>query len=104
MDYVNFQVCRIADELQRVGVLISGNIPALAVITKPELESDFTIAKSYKSTTYLPHWIRDHRDDPALTVSLFIMTPYSKTQRVILLGFHGPPTCPPSQPSGFRCK
>ncbi|KAF9646621.1 hypothetical protein BDM02DRAFT_3188673 [Thelephora ganbajun] len=44
MDYINFQVHRVADNLQWAGISIPSN-----------------------STVYLPYWIRDHRNDPALT-------------------------------------
>lgn len=72
MDYVEFHVHRIADDLQRAGVPISSHV-ATPTICEPEQETKFTIASGHKSKVYLPHWIRDHRDDPALTVSLFVI-------------------------------
>jgi hypothetical protein len=71
MDYVDFQVRRIADHLQRAGISIPGNVtPTTSTTThEPQQVTEFTIASGHKSTIFLPHWIRDHRDDPALTVS-----------------------------------
>ena len=96
MDYIDFHVRRIADDLRRAGVSIPGNIPTPAVTDEPQQEIDFTIARGHKSAVYLPHWIRDHRDDPALTVSLFVIMICSEGSRTLWqLGLHGPLTCPP---------
>ena len=72
MDYIDFQVRRIADDLRRAGIPVPGNVPTPAT-DEPQVETDFTIARGHKSTIYLPHWIHDNRNDPALTVSLFIV-------------------------------
>ena len=96
MDYIDFHVCRIADNLRRASVSIPGNIPAPAVTDEPQQEIDFTIARGHKSTVYLPHWIRDHRDDPALTVSPFIVMICSEGPRTLWQpGLHGSLTHPP---------
>ena len=73
MDYVDFQVRRIADDLQRVGVSIPGKVHSPATSGDPQQEPTFTIAKGHKSAIYLPLWIRNHRDDPALMVKCFIL-------------------------------
>ena len=70
MDYVDFHVHRITNDLQRVGVSISGSIHIQDATGKQQQETKSTIAKSHKSAWYLPHWIQDHRDDPALMVCM----------------------------------
>ena len=72
MDYIDFQVKRIADDLQRAGVCISNNVATPVAAHEPQQESEFTIASGHKSMVYLPHWLRDHRNDPALTVSPYL--------------------------------
>jgi len=95
MDYIDFHVRRIADELQRAGVSIPGNDSTPATTNEPHHETEFSVAQGHKSTVYLPHWIRDHRDDPALMVSSFVVAVCLGNSRTLLLGLHGPPTCPP---------
>ena len=89
MDYVDFHVCRIADDLQRVGVSIPGHAPTPNVTHELQQETDVGIAQGHKSTVYLPCWIRDHREDPALTVSTsfhFVIPTYTLPH----LGLYGP--------------
>ena len=72
MDYVDFHVRRIADDLERAGVPIPGVVHAPAVPDEPQQETVFTTAKGHKSATYLPLWIQKHRDDPALIVKCLL--------------------------------
>jgi hypothetical protein len=74
MDYIDFHVRRIADDLRRAGVSIPGNVPTPNVVGEQQQKTEFTIAQGHKHARYLPHWIRDHRDDPALTVCLTVST------------------------------
>ena len=76
MDYIDFHVRRIADDLRRAGISV-GHAPTPETIKEPQEGTDISISKSHKSTVYLPHWIRDHRDNPALIASaLFLSTVY----------------------------
>lgn len=79
MDYIDFHIRRIADDLQRAGVPIPGQIHKPVTSDEPQQHTPttsdeprqgtaFTIAKGHKSVIYLPSWIQKHRDDPALTV------------------------------------
>lgn len=97
MDYIDFHVRRIADDLRRAGVTVSGNVPAPTSTDEPQWETEFTIAQGHKSQIYLPHWIHDHRDDPALIVGLFVVALCPESSWTLLeLGFHGPLAHPPS--------
>jgi hypothetical protein len=73
MDYTDFHVRRIADDLRRAGIDIPGTVPTPVVTDEPQQDTEFSVAKGHKSTVYLPHWVREHRDDPALTVSSFVL-------------------------------
>ena len=96
MDYIDFQVRRIADNLRRVGVSVPGDIPTPAAIGEPQQETEFTIAQGHKSTIYLPHWIQDHRDDPAVTVSPSGFTTHISNLIILAYqGVHGPPPLSP---------
>ena len=95
MDYIDFHVRRIADNLQRAGISIPGNIPPTTTTNEPQQETDFTIAQGHKSTIYLPRWIRDHRDDPALIVSLLVAICSESSHALLQLGFHGSFARPP---------
>jgi len=95
MDYVDFHVRRIADNLRGAGISIPGNIPTTTTVDELRQETDFTIAQVHKSTIYLPRWIRDHRDDPALIVSLLVATYSESSHTLPQLGFYGSLTCPP---------
>lgn len=79
MDYVDFQVRRIGDNLRKAGVSIPGNAPTPITANEPRQETEFTIAQGHKSTVFLPYWIRDHRNDPALTVCSSILAHISGT-------------------------
>ena len=73
MDYINFNLRRIADDLRRADVSIPDDSPApTSVADEVRPETEFTIAKGRGSTIYIPHWLRDHRDDPALMASLTV--------------------------------
>lgn len=74
MDYVDFHIRRIADDLQRAGVPIPKHVFTPAMPSELPQETSFTIAKGYKSKIYLPLWIQRHRDDPALTVNHLNLT------------------------------
>lgn len=80
MDYIDFQVRCIADDLRRAGIDIPGPGPTPPVTDEVQQDTEFSVSKGHKSTRYLPHWIHDHRDDPALTVSflVFIIHPDSQ--------------------------
>jgi hypothetical protein len=71
MDYIDFHVRRIADKLRRAGVSVPGNVHTPNDTSEPQQETEFTISRGHRSALYLTHWIRDHRDDPALTVNMF---------------------------------
>ena len=73
MDYVDFHIRRIADDLRRAGISVPGRTPTPAATKEPQQDTDISIAKSHKSTIYLPHWIPDHREDPALTARAFFL-------------------------------
>lgn len=85
MDYIDFQVRRIADDLQRAGVSIPGHTPTTNPTHEPQQEAGISIARGHKSTVYLPRWMHDHREDPALTVSTFfysvVPSPYTSASR-----------------------
>ena len=68
MDYIDFHIHCIADDLQRASVFISGKVHMPATSDEPQQETVFTVAKGCKSIVYLPLWIQEHRDDPALAV------------------------------------
>ena len=102
MDYINFHVRHIADDLRRAGVPVPGNIPVPDIPGEQYQKTKFTIARGHKSALYLPHWIRDHRDDPALVVNLFMFsftTLNGHSCTLISPGLHGPFTCSPLQPA-----
>ena len=95
MDYIDFHVRRIADNLRRASISIPRNIPLTTTTNKPQQETDFTIAQGHKFTIYLPHWICDHHDDPALIVSLLVAICSESLHALLQLGFHGSLACPP---------
>ena len=97
MDYIDFQVRRIADDLRRAGVSVPGNASAPTTINEPQQESEFTIARGHKSTIYLPRWIQDHCNDPALMASSFVFVMHFGNSNTLMLpGFYGPFALPPS--------
>jgi len=69
MDYIDFQVRRIADELQTAGVSVPGQRPIDTVTDDPPVDPTFDIAKGYKSKIHLQPWTWEHRNDPALEVT-----------------------------------
>ena len=96
MDYIDFQIYHIADNLQRVGVSIPSDVPTPAAIGKPQQETEFTITQGHKSTIYLPHWIQDHHDDSAVTVSPSGFTTHILNLIILAYqGVHGPPPLSP---------
>jgi hypothetical protein len=68
MDYVVFQVERIADELHESGVPIPVPTRPLPQALEIPQESEATTSKSSRKRVYLPQWLQDHRFDPAAMV------------------------------------
>ena len=84
MDYIDFQIRRIADDLRKAGVFVPGDAPTPTSTNELRQETEFTIAKTHKSTVYLPHWIQSHRDDPASTVRSFVLSPNPEHSHTIV--------------------
>ena len=72
MDYVRFQVNRIADELRSIGVSVPGEtLPAPPPpVTEVPQETETTISTGGKSNAFLPRWLNSHRRDPAVMVTI----------------------------------
>jgi len=73
MDYIDFQVRRIADELETAGIPIPGQHPTTAT-DDPPINPVTNIAKGYKSRRHLPRWMWEHRNDPALMVTTLLIS------------------------------
>lgn len=69
MDYVRFQLNRIAHELRTIGISIPGGTPSPPAAEASQ-ETEATISTGSKSSVYLPRWLNAHRRDPALMVRL----------------------------------
>jgi hypothetical protein len=69
MDYVVFQVERIADELHESGVPVP--IPTRPLLQHSEIpqELDATTSKFSRKGVHLPQWLQDRRFDPAAMVT-----------------------------------
>lgn len=78
MDYIDFQVRRIADELQTAGIPIPGQHPTTTATDDPPVDPVSNIAKGCKSRNHLPRWTWEHRNDPALMVAMLLMSPYTE--------------------------
>lgn len=70
MDYIRFQLNRIASELRGVGVSVPGEAAPLPPVMEAPQETEATISTGHKSSTYLPRWLEHGRHDPALMVKL----------------------------------
>ena len=71
MDYVRFQVNRIADKLRSIGVSVPGEtLPPPPPVTEVPKETETTISTGGKSSTYLPQWLNSHRCDPVVMVTI----------------------------------
>ena len=69
MDYILFQIERIADELRENGISVPGRIhPPPSTVEVPQ-ETEVTTSKSSRSSVYLPQWLHNHRNDPAAMVT-----------------------------------
>jgi hypothetical protein len=69
MDYVVFQVERIADELHESGISIPIPTRPLPQTSGIPQESEATTSKSSRKGVYLPQWLQDHQIDPAAMVT-----------------------------------
>ena len=86
MDYIRFQLNRIADELRTVGVSVPGETPPPPPAMETPQETEATISTGHKLSTYLPKWLDEHRSDPALMV---LLSPHQATvtNQLTLQGF-----------------
>ena len=70
MDYIRFQLDRIADELRATGISVPGGTPLPPPVLEATQETEATISTGFKLSTYLPQWLNNHRCDPAVMVTL----------------------------------
>ena len=69
MDYVLFQIERIAGDLRGIDVVVPGKARSPPSAAEPlSQETEVTTSKTSRSKVYLPQWLGDHRGDVATMV------------------------------------